>query len=468
MLERLRRHGGLYFAVTLISRGSGVLGLPFFTRALTPAEYGTLEIVTIAIILVNLCAPLEISQSVARNYQDQTPRGRSILLSTAFWFTLVACAGFFTITLALFPPTSSIWRFLSPSERILPIVAVMGTINCLFYLLHNHFRWQLRPMAFATVGLVQTLTGLLLAVYFGYVLKEGLEGVLVGQTIGLSAGLLLALYLHRQEIQLRASLKVLAENLSFSVPLVPAGIAVWLAQLSDRALLSWLGSLSDLGEYAVAARLAAIGSLALQGFQGAMTPLIYATYRDPETPSKIADIFRLFLGFALLCCFTLSVFSKEIINLLTDERYYAGSWLIPILAPATLLFGMYIFAPGIAIAKRTGQQLKINIVASAVSVATNLALIPLLGAMGAAVASLLAATIYFYGFVYYGQRHYPVPYKLAGFQYVAAVYIAGVLTSSLIEADSGTFLVIRFALCAIFGAMLWRWGYLKSTSPTKS
>ena len=193
-----------------------------------------------------------------------------------------------------------------------------------------------------------------------------------------------------------------------------------------------------------------------------MTPLIYATYREPETPSKIADVFRLFLGFSLLCCFTLSIFSQEIVRLLTEERYYAGSRLIPILAPATLLFGMYIFAPGIAIAKRTGQQFKINIVASIVSVSANLALIPLLGAMGAAITSLFVAAIYFYGFVYYGQTHYPIPYKLANFQYVAVVYLAGVLTSSFIDFDSGTLLVARSTLCVIFGVLLWRWGYLRS------
>ena len=461
MLERLRRHGGLYFAVTILSRGSGVLALPFFTRAMTPAEYGTLEIVTITIILVNLCAPLEISQGVARNYQDQTPSGRSILLSTAFWFTLVACAGFFSIALMLFPPTSPIWHFLYSPERILPIAAIMGTINCSFYLLHNHFRWQLRPMGFAAVGLVQTLTGLLLAIFLGYILKKGLEGVLIGQTLGLFTGLLLALFLHRHELRLRASLKVLAENLSFSAPLVPAGIAVWLAQLSDRAFLSWFGSLPDLGEYAVAARLAAIGSLALQGFQGAMTPLIYATYREPETPSKIADVFRIFLGFALLSCFTLSVFSQEIVWLLTDARYYAGSRLIPILAPATLLFGMYIFAPGIAIAKRTGQQLKTNLVASVASVGANLILIPLLGAMGAAITSLFTAAIYFYGFVYYGQRHYPIPYKLANIQYVVAVYLAGVLVSTFINFGSGMLLFARSAMCILFSILLWRCGYFK-------
>jgi O-antigen/teichoic acid export membrane protein len=70
---------------------------------------------------------------------------------------------------------------------------------------------------------------------------------------------------------------------------------------------------------------------------------------------------------------------------------------------------MYIFFPGIAIAKRTHLQLYIFAATALTTVALNWLLIGAMGLMGAAVATLLASCVFLGLWIWTSQRLYPLP-----------------------------------------------------------
>jgi len=71
---------------------------------------------------------------------------------------------------------------------------------------------------------------------------------------------------------------------------------------------------------------------------------------------------------------------------------------------------MYIFAPGIAIAKKTHWQLWVTLLSAMASVAGNWLLVPLWGIWGAALATLLASSLFFLCWLSLSQRLYRIPY----------------------------------------------------------
>ena len=79
---------------------------------------------------------------------------------------------------------------------------------------------------------------------------------------------------------------------------------------------------------------------------------------------------------------------------------------------------------GIGRARRTQFNWVITGIAAIVNVALNLALIPIYGMMGAAVATVAAYTVMFVGMAWWSQRIFPVPYQWRRVATAAAAAVA--------------------------------------------
>lgn len=169
--------------------------------------------------------------------------------------------------------------------------------------------------------------------------------------------------------------------------------------------------LAELGLYGIGFRIASVVTLVMQAFQGAMTPLVYARYKEERTPAEIARIFRFFVFLALIAFVALSIFSKEVLILLTTPAYYSAYVLVPFLVADQFLSGMGVFAPGLGIAKKTKYMATINIFGALFSVAFSVALIYYFGLLGAAVAAFCKSFAMFLIQMRFSQKFYRVPHN---------------------------------------------------------
>jgi len=186
-------------------------------------------------------------------------------------------------------------------------------------------------------------------------------------------------------------------------------------------------SLDDVGIYGVGARIASMVALLMVGFQSGYIPIVFHNHAAPETPPQMARVFRYFLVAAIVVVLFLSGFSGELLSLLTTERYFNSRNTIPILATSFLLANMYIFAPGIFIARRTMIAAGINVGAVCLTMLNNMILLPRFGALGAAMAALITSTVVFLVYVYLNKRFYPIPFAWRRIMIAVAV---GILVSA--------------------------------------
>ena len=272
-------------------------------------------------------------------------------------------------------------------------------------------------VAFSTAGM---------AVFLTYGLYWGLLGLLLGMAFGAILGVVMSLYLLRQTFRFQLDAQKLKEMLVFSSPLVMSGIAVIISTYIDRIMINHFLSVSDVGLYGVGFRLAGIVGLFMAGFQGAFTPLVYKHYQNVDTPRQMARIFRVFIAFSLLVFMLLVLFANDILALLTTPEYYSASQVVVFLVPAILLSQMYIFAPGIGIAKKTHLIIWVNLMGAAVNTLLNWLMIPPYGITGAAIASLVAYSCVFLVYITLSQRLYRVPHQWT------RMVIATILTSLIV------------------------------------
>lgn len=414
MIHALWRDGIVYAAGTVLSRGIALLLLPLVTRVLSPTEYGALDLIVTLGVLVNLVIPLETSQALGRFWNERTagaPRRR--LAGTAFTFTLSVYAVFTAVcALAAVPIAQALFSDARYANAVRAGSCAIA-LNGVFYLLQNQFRWELRPRAYAAVSVGYALINLALVAVLAWGFQLGLEGVLWAQAAAAACAGALSLAWLRSTLVFGVARDELVAMLRFSLPLVPAGIAIFATFFVNRLMLNALATLEEVGIFGVASRLAGVVTLVLIGVQGALAPLVYAHHHEAETAPRLARLLEGSSGVALAACLALGLFGPELIALVITPEYARAAPLIGWLAVAVILSQMYIFAPGIAIARKTHWQLVITVSSALVGVGLNALLIPRWGVWGATLATLAAGAVFFGAWAIAGQRLYPLPIRTA-------------------------------------------------------
>jgi O-antigen/teichoic acid export membrane protein len=398
----------VYGVAALLSQGIGLLLFPFLAHHFSPREYGVIDILTLVAILANLTVALEVNQGLGRHFVDASEPERVDYASTALLFTVGAYTVFAAIALPLATPLTHVLLASGVDPWITRVAIAWIWVGGIVYLAQDQLRWRMRPRAYGLVAVTTaTVTaGSTVVLVFG--LGVGVIGALVGQLAGTLAAAGVLLWLSRGAYALRFDRRKLGVMLAFSLPLVPSSIGVFLNGFADRLVLQHTRSLADVGIYGVAFRIATIVTLLLAGVQGATTPLILARHEEPTTRGELARIFRLFSAVALIAFLVVSLFADTGVRVLASGAYARADVLVPYLFMSALLFGVYIFAPGLTIVKRTGTFALISVSAGLLNLGLALVLVPPLGIRGAGMATVASSAWFFVLTMLFSQRHYAV------------------------------------------------------------
>lgn len=412
MLRQLFKDSFFYSLPAIFGQGVAVFLIPLYTRVLSPADYGVLDLLLMFGSLANLVVAFEVSQGVARFHVEQDSRqGQIELASTALWFSVGCYLLFLGLSWHYAEPLAQ-W-LLGSSERagIFREGLLMISIHGIYLLLQNQFRWELQSRRYAFANVLTTSLTMGGSVLLAWYLEYGLHGILLARIVGEAIGSLFCAWRLAGSFSFTFALPKLKTMLWFSVPLIPSSISVFVSLYVDRLMINHYLNLHDLGLYGLAYRVSSVSSLILAGFQQALTPLIYRYYREEQTPLQIAAIFRNFCGLASLAILFLGLFSLDILHLFTTPQFYGAAGIVHILAAALVFSQMYIFAPGIDIAKKTWLLVLINFSGGCINAALIYLLIPGYGLAGAATGKLLTYLGVFSLTMLISQRLYRVPHR---------------------------------------------------------
>ena len=457
MIRAFIKDGVIYSFPAFFSRGLSLFLIPLYTRVLSPADYGSFDLLMVFSSFVSLVVALEVSQGVARFYAaEKEPLRKVGYASSALWFTLV-CYSVFSLAMLFFSaPLSALVMGREDMVIEFQVGILYIFLNAIFSLLQNQFRWELRSKNFAVASVLFSVSSAVAVVVLAYCLRMGLLGLLLGMVLGALLAVLYGFWNLRDSYKLYFDRGCLADMLVFSVPLVPSSLAVVSTIYMDRIMISHFMAIDDVGIFGVGARLASAVGLLLVGFQGALTPLVYTYYREAETPGHLADIFRYFSVFSLLVCASVSMFARDILSLITTPEYYSAASVVIFLAPAALLAQMYIFSPGIGIAKKTHIMIWANMGGLLLSASLNWLLIPVFGIEGAAFSTCLSHFLVFGIIMAFSQRYYFVPHawlRISVSCMLCCALVAFALQLELVV--WGRWLANVMILCFMFVLFVW-------------
>lgn len=410
MIKELLKDSILYTIPSIVSRSLGFLLLPIFTRIISPTDYGALDLITIYGAFINILVPLEITQAMARFYYETDEK--AVIVKTSFLFT------FFSSTLFLiFSVVNSelITKLLLKDEKYiqtLKIGLIYIYLNIFFYFIQNLLRWDFKSKFFLLSSLSYSIIYSLASVLLANNFKLGINGILFGIILGTLIGLIIGFIpVRKLFVSSNFDFILLKKMLIFSIPIVFSSISVVVYQWIDRYMISTLLSLRDVGIYGVAARISTVTYFPLIGIQMALTPLVYKYYEKSDTPIKISKIFSSICFLIFIVITFITIFRNEIILFFAPKEYSFAGNLLLFLPLSNVLFQLYIFSPGIWICKKTYLIFIINLLSALTNTILNYILIKFLGIIGAGLATLITAFMFFAIYVFFNQKFYTIPYE---------------------------------------------------------
>jgi len=235
---------------------------------------------------------------------------------------------------------------------------------------------------------------------------------------------------------------------------------IYIFHYADRYMLIRMASLEELGLYSVGVTIASTIVFLTGGFRVAWMPIVYSSFREEESKQFYARIFDYFWSLVFLGAIGISLFSKEILSILTPPTYLGAYTVVPIVVLGVVFFNAVgFFSFGIGIARKTQYRLVLGIIAAALNVGLNFLLIPDYGMVGAAIATLISSTIYAVGSFLVSQKLYHVNYDLKTF-FKILIVTAGIISAGYIFFSDITVvnILIKVALVGVFSACVYLFG----------
>ena len=412
MIEFVREIA-VYGLGDLVFRVIGYGSFLIYARIFLPEEFGVLSLVITIGSIIGIFQELGMNNATQRFYLDPhlSKESRSRLVTTALTI-LLGWSVFLTLSgLILFYSLQEI--FTSRYGIRWSFVALTLLCNVPAQLLmfcQNMLRIYFSPWKFTFLSFYKNLVGILFSLVFILVLKMGLLGFFLGECCALVLSIPICVFFIRKDLDWCFDEKIAQELLRFGYPFIFAGMGFWLFVSMDRWMLSELSSNVEVGLYSVAGRFGMIILFANEVFGRAWAPHALKLYAEnPRYREVYSRVFSCwFFAMTLLGGF-LSLFSSEIIRVSTPEVYWRSAAPLSILAIGIVFSSTtQITALGISLERQTKLFSFGSWGAALINFVLNLLLIPRMGAVGSAFATLVSYIVLNSYYLYWMQRLHPI------------------------------------------------------------
>ncbi|MBC7788365.1 MAG: polysaccharide biosynthesis protein [Anaerolineae bacterium] len=413
-LKTIGKHTLVYTGGVIIGKVASFVMLPVYTRYLTPADYGVLELLGMTIEVIGLITGAGIMGAVFKFYHaEERQAGKNQVISTAALGVGAIATVAALLGLIVAPELS---KLTFGSEANLPYLR----LYFLLFFLQNFeqvplalIRAENRAVLFVTVNAIKLVAMLSLNILFVVYLRMGIEGVL---TSGIITSAIVAIgmsgYLVRR-VGIGFTAEKFRQMLGFGIPLVPWWVGNFILVFSDRFFLNYYTDTSTVGIYSLAYKFAfLLTALAYSPFDTIWTSARFEVAKRPDAPEVYARVFfytNVILGSLGL---VLALFVRDFLTIMSDPAFWPAYRVVPLLIAAQVVFTWAgYWSVGIYVSGRTKIMASAAIVLVPLTLILNYIFIPRFGLYGAAGATLAAYTARFFWIYYFAQRHYPIRYQ---------------------------------------------------------
>jgi len=420
----------------IFSKGLGIILLPVYTRLFSPTDYGIIEQLTITTTFLSIFLNIGMDATQSLHFFEQQKYGKNFqakLVTSILQWRLVS--GFFIVLLAVgASPFFPVWMLGTKGNLGLFAAAFAGIW---FFQIMNQsaeiFRLLYRPLPYLVLTIGYSIISASIIVGLTFWLEMGILGYFAGLCLASLVTAAAGWWLAREYIDGSGWHKDWWPRiLRFGLPLVPAALAMYVMNTTDRWFILHFHGKEALGIYSIGVKLSLGLLIFVEPFRKAWWPTAMNLLQTDGRP-LIARVAQLYMGIGSVAVVLLTAFSPLLTKLLAAPIYYDAYPIVGILAWKTLFLGAYmIVSLGIWKQKKTQWVPLLHGAAAIVNILLNYVLVPKYSALGAAIASSLTFLLWILITLVVSQILWPVkfPFRQLTFQLIGGLMATGILISS--------------------------------------
>jgi O-antigen/teichoic acid export membrane protein len=455
----LVRHSTVYGLGTMLSRTVAFFLLPLYTRYLTPADYGVLELISATASVVGILIALSVTAAMARFYYDLPVPDRPKVVAATYLIAASAAGVAFVPCMLLSRPLAILVLDSADYTRHFQIGFAGLFVGLFLDIGQAYLRLLYRSTLYIVVSIVGMVVAVSLNVFFIVWLHLGVLGILTSGVIAQSALALPLTIGILRTTGVQSNFRMARAMLAFSLPLIPASLMIAVVAYTDRYLLKQFVSVAETGIFGLAMKMSSsVHLLITVPFILTFSQRRYQIGQRPDAPVVLRRIYDFYLIGLLVPATLLALFVEEVMVLMTTPPYYRAGALVPILLLRLVLVGSkYHVEFGIFQSKQTKYDSYANGAAAVSHVILGFLLVRAFGIWGVALAGLLSSSIQVLLLHSVARRLYYVPFDfLRGAKAVGLAAVA-VAISRILPTEHWLVLVaLKTIVSALFVASLLR------------
>jgi O-antigen/teichoic acid export membrane protein len=384
----------LYLVPTMTGALLPLISLPLFTRVLTLEEYGALSLCQAYAIFVNGISNFGLNLGYERDFFENQGKKEGALLFTTLIFIVLTYISFGIITYLFWEQIS---LFLTKQIKyanlvLLAYLATGMTSLKSFYLIYFKNKENAKKFVWYTIdeSLLSFVISIVLVVY----LRIGVSGLMIAQLVASGIVFLFLTIYFLKNIPFSIDINLFKKSLSISLPLTPRIFFGIIGAQFDKYILGIVASVEFVGIYSLAQRVAGIIFTFMTAIQNVWSPVIFKMMFDKKNDSKklIGSYLSPFFYISLSAGLFVSLFSEEIIFVLSPKEYHGASSVVLVLA---ILYCSYFFGKQnqLLFAGKTFLISILTLVGIILNVGINFVCVKFWGLMGIAWGNLLSGLI---------------------------------------------------------------------------
>ena len=436
-IKKLVSQTAIYGISSILGRFLNYLLVPLHTAQFVTLQYGIITemYAYVAFLVVLLTYGME---TAFFRFSSNDTFEKKTVYKTAVTSLLLSTTVFIFLMTIFSIPIAEWLKYPNHTEYIIWFAMIVG-LDAVSSLPMAWLRSENKPIAFSSINMINIFINIGLNVFFiGYCMPKhgaGETNIIIDSLYNPEIGvgyvfisnliasivkfIILTPLILKHGLGIKKN--VFYAMLVYGLPLLVAGVAGIINETLDRILLKWrlwdvLGeeqTLTQLGIYGACYKISILITLFIQAFRYAAEPFFFAQAKEKDANSVYSQVMNYFV---IVCAFIflgVMLYLDIIKHFLRREEYWQGLQAVPILLLANVFLGIYFnLSIWYKLSGKTIYGAVFSIVGAVVTIIMNIILIPKIGYMGSAWATLVCYVVMCVCSYVVGQRIYHIYYQV--------------------------------------------------------
>ena len=404
---------------------SSIVLTPIYTRMLSMADYGVMDIYNTWVAFAVLVVPLGLVKSILRFYPDmRDDRIKVREVSGTVFTALLGLGAIYTIAMLLvkkgFQETFIGYQGSSEIYYHTIFLVVGGVLRSYGEIL---LQAKMEKYKYAAIALTSMATLMVLGFVLVYYYNMGILGFFRASSISVALTLSLAFYFVRHEISWVFHPQTFKWLFNYSVHFIFVFFLFQATEILDRYLINTYDSLDGIGIYAMGNKIAGFLQVFISSFTLAWMPMAMRMKDDPDAKRVFGVVHDAYLLAIFLVLMVVIVFRAELVAFFAPD-YIAAYNIIGLIGLYKVVISTaYFYTLGLNFKKKTkyfGLAATISVV---VNILVSIALLRQIGLDGIAWGTLVGGFAWILVQFFISHRLFPVRYN---FWLSAVIVLSGI------------------------------------------